>query len=64
MVVIIGWLDLQLPIQYLTLLMLSVRITLRRSVLDASLFVTDLSKVGGFLRVLRFPPTKILIATI
>ena len=69
MVVIIWWLDLQLPMQ-------SVPITTKvvssnpsqRGVLDATLcdikFVSDLQQVGGFLQVLLFHPPINLTATI
>ena len=65
MVVIVRWLDLQLPMQ-------SVPITTNVVSSNPALaiqhyvikFVSDLRQVGCFLRVLRFPPPIKLTATI
>jgi hypothetical protein len=61
MVVVIWWLDLQIPVQ-------SVPITTRGEVYSIQLYViksvSDLRQVSGFLRVLQFPPPIKLTATI
>jgi hypothetical protein len=67
-VVIVWWLDLQVPVQ-------SVRITTKvdssnpvhgkvYSIQYVIKFVSDVRQVGGFLRILRFPPPIKLTSTI
>jgi hypothetical protein len=65
-VVVIVWqLDLQLPMQSvpITINVVSSNPTQMKQHYVKN-FASDLRQVGGFLRVLRFPPSKKLTATI
>ena len=69
MVVIVWWLDLQLPVKSVPIVTKFVSsnpvhgevYSIQHYLIT---FVSDLRQVGGFLRVLRFPPPIKLTATI
>ena len=65
MVVIVWLLDLHLPMQSVLITTNVVSSNPTRVIQDYVIkFVSDLRQVGGFLRVLRFPPPIKLTATI
>ena len=66
MVVIVRWLDLQLPLQsvHITTNVVSSNPALAIQHYVIKKIVSDLRQVGCFLRVLRFPPLIKLTATI
>jgi hypothetical protein len=64
-VVIVWWLDLQLPMQSVPITTNVVSSNPTQAMQHYVIkFVSDLRQVGGFLRVLRFPPPIKLTATI
>ena len=69
MVVIVWWLDLQLPMQSVPITTDVVSSNLNQGEMynimnNVIKFVSDLHQVGGFLRILRFPPPIKLTSTI
>ena len=65
MVVIVGYLDLQLSMQFIPFTTNAVSSNPAQAIQHYVIkFVSDLRQVGGFLRALQFPPTIKPTATI
>jgi hypothetical protein len=65
MVMIVWWLDLQLPMQSVSINTNVVSSNLTQAIQHYVIkFVSDLLQVGGFLQLLRFPPPIKLTTTI